>query len=160
MYRRKLFGILITVVILTPCTTAQTIPSDREGLEKGEGLGMASYAEMNGYPGPKHVLELKDSLRLSPDQIATVQNLFNEMRQEALTLGKVIIAAEEDLNVAFRAGGLSEDSLFVKADQIARLRGKLRAVHLRAHLRTKGILAHGQISEYMRLRGYSKHAHH
>jgi hypothetical protein len=35
-------------------------------LLKGEGLGMAKAAELNGYPGPLHVLTLARELELSP----------------------------------------------------------------------------------------------
>src|SRR5213594_2939661 len=34
----------------------------------GRGFGLAFVADQEGYPGPLHVLELKDLLRLSPEQ--------------------------------------------------------------------------------------------
>jgi hypothetical protein len=33
---------------------------DIVGLLKGDGMGFAKAAELNGYPGPKHVLDLGD----------------------------------------------------------------------------------------------------
>ena len=30
-------------------------------------MGLALAAELNGYPGPLHVIELADSLRLTPE---------------------------------------------------------------------------------------------
>ena len=44
-------------------------------LRAGRGMGMALPAELNGYPGPAHVLELADKLELTPDQRASVQAL-------------------------------------------------------------------------------------
>ena len=38
---------------------------DVAALLKGEGMGMAKAAELNGYPGPVHVLTLADELRLT-----------------------------------------------------------------------------------------------
>ena len=37
-------------------------------LNAGRGIGMALAAELNGYPGPSHTLELADKLELSADQ--------------------------------------------------------------------------------------------
>ena len=160
MSRFSCLGVWIAMIIWTAQVSAQTVPTDRDGLEKTEGLGMAMAAEMNGYPGPKHVLELKDSLNLSQEQIKHVQTFFEDMRQEALALGKAIISAEENLNDAFRSGRMTEDSLRVQSTEIGKLRGQLRAVHLGAHLRTKVMLTELQLDNYMRLRGHVKHAHH
>ena len=40
---------------------------ERAALERGEGFGMALAADRNGYPGPRHVLELKAELKLTPE---------------------------------------------------------------------------------------------
>src|SRR6266436_8209713 len=56
-------------------------------LRAGRGMGLALAAELNGYPGPSHVLELADKLGLSADQRARVGQFFESMRQEALPLG-------------------------------------------------------------------------
>jgi hypothetical protein len=47
-----------------------------EGLLAGEGMGFALAAELNGHPGPKHVLELASELDLSADQVAQVEAIF------------------------------------------------------------------------------------
>lgn len=151
---------LIVLIATSIGASAQSIPQDRDGLEKGEGLGIALPAELNGYPGPKHVIELKDSLGLSAPQEKDVKAFFEEMKSDAVALGKKIILAEESLNYAFSSGRISEDSLRIRSVEIGKLRGQLRAVHLLAHLRTKGILTAAQVEKYMRLRGHVKHAHH
>src|SRR5258708_7085156 len=44
-------------------------------LQAGRGMGLALAAELNGYPGPMHVLEFADSLGLSDQQRAKMQEL-------------------------------------------------------------------------------------
>ncbi len=155
--------LLILPMILTGMSieaTAQTIPTDREGLEKGEGMGMGLYGEIHGYPRPKHVLEMKDTLKLSSHQVKKAESIFDEMNRQATSLGKSIISMEEKLNDYFHSGKVSEDSVLVMSASIGQLRGQLRAVHLRAHLLTREVLAEEQLSLYMHLRGHAGHGHH
>jgi len=56
-------------------------------LKAGRGMGLAMAAELNGYPGPIHVLELSEQLALSADQKARVEALFKSMKVEAVPLG-------------------------------------------------------------------------
>lgn len=37
-------------------------------LRAGEGMGLALAAELNGYPGPRHVLDLANQLGLTDEQ--------------------------------------------------------------------------------------------
>jgi len=53
-------------------------------LGAGRGMGLALAAELNGYPGPSHVLELADRLELSADQRARVQTLFDSMEERGV----------------------------------------------------------------------------
>src|SRR5215475_9498490 len=48
-------------------------------LRAGKGMGLALAAELNGYPGPIHVLELGDQLNLSAEQRQRVQQLYEAM---------------------------------------------------------------------------------
>src|SRR5712675_1084457 len=52
-------------------------------LNAGRGMGLALAAELNGYPGPSHLIELADKLNLSTDQRAAIKPLFDSMRAEA-----------------------------------------------------------------------------
>src|SRR5215471_17006142 len=63
-------------------------------LKAGRGMGMALAAELNGYPGPAHVLELADRLDLTPDQRTKVQTLFDAMKAEAIPLGSKLLERE------------------------------------------------------------------
>ena len=136
------------------------IPEDRDGLMKGEGMGLGKFAETKGYPGPKHVLDLSEKLQLTTAQKQSVQTIFEEMKTRAKDLGERIVDAEEELNTAFVEGLLTESTVRENCEQIGRLRGRLRAVHLNAHLKTKKVLAPKQIDLYKKLRsseGEQKH---
>src|SRR3954465_12359952 len=77
----------------TPYAGMQTRPikalSEQQvaDLGAGRGMGLALAAELNGYPGPSHILELADKLNLSTDQRAGIQRLFDAMKAEAMPLG-------------------------------------------------------------------------
>ena len=70
-------------------------------LKAGRGMGLALPAELNGFPGPAHVLELADQLELSSDQRARVQSLFDAMKAEAVPLGSRLLDQEAALDQQF-----------------------------------------------------------
>lgn len=76
-------------------------PEQVAAYRAGDGMGQALAAELNGYPGPRHVLELVDSLALSADRRAAVQAVFDRMHARAVEFGAAIIAAEAGLDSAF-----------------------------------------------------------
>ena len=55
-------------------------PEDIQGLLEGRGMGLAKAAELNSYPGPKHVLEMADALELTPEQRAEIARKAAEKR--------------------------------------------------------------------------------
>ena len=71
-------------------------------LRQGKGMGMALAAELNGYPGPRHVLDSADRIGLSQEQVARTRQLFAEMKAGAEFLGRRIIELETDLDRRFR----------------------------------------------------------
>src|SRR5882757_3830289 len=80
-------------------------------LRAGRGMGLALAAELNGYPGPSHVLELADKLDLSPDQRAGVQRLFDAMKAEAVPIGTKLVEQEADLDRQFAVRTVTPESL-------------------------------------------------
>src|SRR5882757_9937442 len=80
-------------------------------LGAGRGMGLALAAELNGYPGPSHVLELADKLGLSPDQRAGVQRLFDSMKAEAVPIGTRLVEQEADLDRQFAVRTVTPESL-------------------------------------------------
>ena len=136
-------------------------PEEIAALTRGEGMGFAKAAELNRYPGPKHVLELADELELSPIQKDQTAALFAAMQSDAVELGKRVIAAEAELDRLFAAGKIDGETLEAQLEVIAELRARLRFVHLEAHLQQKTILNHQQVVRYVALRGYhGDHAEH
>jgi hypothetical protein len=126
-------------------------------LGAGRGMGLALAAELNGYPGPSHVLELADKLDLSADQRASVQRLFDSMKAEAVPLGSKLIEQEADLDRQFANRTVTPESLKVSTAAVATTQGALRETHLKYHLSTVAILTPGQMQRYAELRGYSDH---
>jgi Spy/CpxP family protein refolding chaperone len=133
-------------------------------LNAGRGMGLALAAELNGYPGPAHVLELADRLKLSPDQQSQVSALFNSMKSEAQPLGAKLIEQETDLDRLFASRSVTPENLRVSTAAIAVTQGALRETHLKYHLSTAAMLTPGQMHRYAELRGYGDqpmmHRHH
>ncbi len=127
------------------------LDAEREAIERGEGFGMALAADKNGYPGPKHVLDMKKELKLTPAQETAIQKLMAQMKEKALAKGKDVLAAEKRLEELF-AQGKSEDELREETYRVASLRAELRWVHLSAHLAARKILTAEQIVSYQKLR--------
>ena len=126
-------------------------------LKAGRGMGLALAAELNGYPGPMHVLELASPLGLSDDQRAKVAGLFDAMKREAVPLGERLIAAETALDRLFADRTITASSLGEATRDIASLQGELRLAHLKYHLATLELLTSEQATRYSTLRGYSGH---
>ena len=133
--------------------------SDEEiqGLLNGEGMGVAKIAELNHYPGPRHVLDLKDQLNLSEKQRVETQKLFDTMHAQAVRIGKLIIDKEQELDNLFAKKESNEKKIKTLVQEIARLQGELRFIHLQAHFRMKPVLSPEHISQYDLLRGYGPH---
>lgn len=133
---------------------------DIEGLLAGAGTpfgGMAKPAELNGYPGPRHVLDAVEAgeFEVTPDQKEQIEVLYEEMRAEAIELGEAIINIEKKIDDAFVNSTATEDFLQEKLLESASQYGQLRVVHLKSHLAMMDILTPEQIAQYNELRGYT-----
>jgi Spy/CpxP family protein refolding chaperone len=132
-------------------------------LRAGRGMGLALPAELNGYPGPVHVLELGDRLGLTDEQRTRVQELHAAMKAETVPLGERLIAQETELDRQFATKSVTPASLQAATADIGATQGALRGAHLRYHLSTLEVLTPGQVLRYGRLRGYGGsdgHGHH
>jgi hypothetical protein len=127
---------------------------DVADLLAGRGMGLAKAGELNGYPGPAHVLELADELGLDADQRRAIGEIRARMTAAAKPLGAEILRRERDLDGQFAGGSITEPQLATVTAAIADLEGRLRATHLSAHLATKALLTSAQIARYQQLRGY------
>ncbi len=127
---------------------------DIEDLRAGRGWGLALPAELNGVPGPAHLLELRDQIPLSDEQVLSIQEIFAAMQAEAQAAGERFIAAEAAIEAGFRAGDLTPEALHALIETSAHARANLRFIHLARHLETPPILSAEQIARYQELRGY------
>jgi len=132
------------------------LPEEVEGLVSGKGMALALAAEVNGYPGPRHVLDAAEAghLALRPDQHAAVERLNVQMLEEAQAKGQEILRVEADLAQRFRHGHIDESILRETLNRIGQLRAELRFIHLRTHLTTRALLTTDQIARYNAVRGY------
>ncbi|MBO9656516.1 MAG: Spy/CpxP family protein refolding chaperone [Agrobacterium tumefaciens] len=124
-------------------------------LEQGGGWGFAKAADLNGMPGPSHVQKMAKELELTKEQLASVQSLFQTMRNDAATEGSQMIAGEAALDAGFRNGSIDADKLRTQLARVEASRTRLRYIHLAAHLETVKLLTREQITRYNKLRGYT-----
>jgi Spy/CpxP family protein refolding chaperone len=129
--------------------------NDINELRRGGGWGLALPAELNGMPGPSHVLELKDKLSLSAAQVTQIQKLFDDMKKAAIPVGERLIAAEEAIEKAFASGRVDEPSLRRLLVAAEAARTELRFIHLSQHYKTTPMLTRDQVKAYNVLRGYA-----
>ncbi len=166
------FPIIVTIVL------AATLPGSGEaqespytGLEQrpikalsakevaayaeGAGMSLALPAELNGYPGPRHVLDNAGALGLSQGQREAISAIFDSMQSQAIAVGREYIRAEQRLDSLFAAGGITREGLREGVAEAERLKGRLRVIHLAAHLETTALMDREQVSRYQQLRGYN-----
>ena len=133
-------------------------------LRAGRGMGLALAAELNGYPGPSHLVELADKLGLSDAQRNSARNMFEAMKAETIPIGERLIAQEAALDQLFADHAITAEKLSAATAGIGVTQAELRAAHLKYHLSTVAMLEPAQIQHYSLLRGYDggseEHHHH
>lgn len=132
---------------------------DIDGLLAGAGTpfgGMAKPAELNGYPGPRHVLDAVEAgeLEATFQQLEQIEALYESMHSDAIEIGKEIIELETRVDNAFARGTITNELLPNMILESGRLYGRLRLIHLETHLSMVEILTPQQVEQYNRLRGY------
>lgn len=133
---------------------------DIDDLLNGRGWGLAKAAELNGMPGPSHIIEFGDKIDLNDKQKARIQSLFETMKAKAIQWGTKLVQAERELDQMFANKSVAEKTLKAQLEKIAQIRSKLRYVHLATHLQTPKILTRHQIVSYNQLRGYGNKSEH
>ena len=136
---------------------------DVRGYLSGKGMGLAKAAELNGLPGPSHVLSLSAPLGLSPEQKAATQALFTSMEANAVLFGRQLVEEERLLDRKFSNRSITAEELTASLSKIGDLQAKVRGAHLEAHIAQTKILSPEQVAVYMKLRGYEvvgANAHH
>lgn len=127
---------------------------DMADLMAGQGMGLAKAAELNGYPGPAHVLEHADALALTQEQRHATHRLMEEHKARARRMGATLIEAERRLDEAFASRRIDAAALSRLTAEIGTLQAQLREEHLRTHLAQTALLSGDQVRRYAVLRGY------
>lgn len=117
-------------------------------------MALALPAELNGYPGPSHTLELADALKLTPQQKVQTQKLFDEMKHQSVMTGAAYLGAEESLDALFKGKTVTLTNMGEAIKRSADAQARLRETHLRYHLLMLEVLSAEQVEAYNRLRGY------
>ena len=173
-----MFRVLLTLVMLLPGLTAQASENasshhskyagqqsraikslsaeDIAELKRGGGWGLAKAAELNGVPGPIHLLEMKNEIGLDEAQRSAIGAIYRRMKSRAIIHGERLIDLERRLESGFRNRTITDVLLRDSLSAIAETKKELRYVHLAAHIETLKILSEKQIRTYNALRGYSK----
>lgn len=120
----------------------------------GRGMGTSKAAEMNHYPGPRHVLEHATTLGLTPQQAESVRQAHDAMAGEARRIGQQIVDKEAALEALYASQQATPDNTRHVVREIAELQAAFRLAHLNAHLSMKQVLSAEQIALYDRVRGY------
>jgi hypothetical protein len=128
---------------------------DVAGLLAGSGAGHAKAAELNGYPGPAHVIELRDRLALSSEQLQASRALMAGHQARARALGRELVEAERRLDALFAGRRAQPDAVDAATADIGRLQARLRAEHLNTHLQQTALLRPEQVQAYNEARGYT-----
>ncbi|HMB37963.1 MAG TPA: hypothetical protein VKO85_02715 [Wenzhouxiangellaceae bacterium] len=120
-------------------------------LRQGRGMGMGRVAGVNGYPGPRHVLEHAEALELTEGQIERSGELMARVKTRAPELGNQIVDAEKRLEAMFAEGSINAAKMDSLLLEIAELRAHLRSLHLTAHLDQAAVLTEAQLEKFKTL---------
>ena len=108
---------------------------DVTDLLQGQGMGLAKAAELNGYPGPAHVLEHADALALTDQQRTATTALLHAHKEAARKLGAALIASEEALDEVL-AKFLTDG---VNPEEFARIKAQVRAAEIYGRDNVQGL---------------------
>ena len=131
-------------------------PQELRGWMEGENMGMERAAELNGYPAPMMVLEMAQMLKLTPQQMAATRELMTRHKAEVRNWGAELVAAERQLDVAFRDHQATDADVDRLTGQIGQLRGRIRASHLRTHVAAQALLTPEQVKQYEGMHGLGR----
>lgn len=127
---------------------------EQRGWLEGQGMGLARAAELNGYPGPMHVLELADKLHLSSQQVSATHELMHRHKAEVRALGEQIVDAERELDSMFKSKRATDADVEHLTTKIGTLQARIRTSHLQTHLFQTTLMTPEQVALYSTLRGY------
>ena len=102
--------------------------------------GYGKAAELNGFPGPRHVLDLKKELALTSKQVSEIEEIYRKMNLLAVKVGAELVAKEAFMDREFKEKRVNSKSLKKMIQSSAVKYSELRYIQLVAHLETAKIL--------------------
>jgi hypothetical protein len=142
----KIFYMILIICLSPAGLAAQTeFPAGADRLAKQDPQDQTAAAEMNGFPSPKKVIMLKDTLGLTKGQVKKISEIMENLSVSAGVMEQEIAEAEEDLNKLFRSEKISEKLLRIKLERIGKLKADLRFVNLQVCLQTRQLLSVSQM---------------
>ena len=166
MRRQRLVALLLPLLVSASAFAASSYAGQQSreikalsqeevvGLLAGKGMGFAKAAELNGFAGPAHVLELASELQLTAEQRRRTEALFAAMSADAQSWGRLLVIKEQELDRLFAARAISPARLRRALQEIGKLQAEVRQAHLQAHVAQTAILTPEQNAKYAVLRGY------
>ena len=152
--RHVMLGVVVGIAITAAAAAASAAEGHQIGqacatefekvVGEGRGFGLAFAADQNGYPGPMHVLELRDRLKLTADQEAKARDLMHAMFAESRPKSVRLLEAEAKLRRLFAERAADEAAVRAAVAEVERARSEVRLVHLLAHLKTRDLLSEDQ----------------
>jgi Spy/CpxP family protein refolding chaperone len=115
-----------------------------KNIATGRGFGMAFAADQNGYPGPLHILELKDRLKLTAEQEAKAQAMMAAVLAESRPKSARLLEAGAKLRQLFASGQADEAAVRAAVAEVEKARTEVRLVHLMTHLKARELLTDEQ----------------
>lgn len=121
----------------------------------GKGMGLAKPAELNGFPGPAHVLELATELALTSEQRLAIEQAKSRMLVRAKSAGERYVTAEMAVDALMRSSDPKSADVAARLAAADAVRAEIRMAHIEAHLEITPLLSASQRSKYSVLRGYA-----
>ena len=115
----------------------------------GGSLDFVRVANINHFPSPKRVMQIKGLLNLNRAQDNRTTISYKLMRKYAIKTGRKIVRKESQLNHLFQQADVDLSAVKKLVHELAILKGELRFIHLKARVSQKNYLTNEQISTYL-----------
>lgn len=113
--------------------------------------GMGKIAELNHYPSPQRVLDIKKDLSITKEQEASLNKILTALNFKVTEMGGFMLKNERTLDSLFRLKKVNDGVLIYYTNRYGLYQGELRNAILQAHLKTRELLKPAQIKKYERL---------
>jgi hypothetical protein len=158
-------GMLLSFIVVAQAADSPYVGQEKRAIKalseqevsdylNGRGMGTSKVAELNRYPGPRHVLDDAKKLGLSAAQLRKTKNVHDAMTQIATRIGKEIVHEEAELEALYANQKATPENTERLVRKLANLQADFRLAHLNAHLKMRQILSKQQIEMYDHVRGY------